>query len=111
MVTREVAGKDVKIKLAPPRETLTIFGGPYSIQEFRALGTNYQVDVKITMPPVNPMNGVTEETCVEYATKKKFIPLDQSRIQKATQELRLKRKQTKKKENTLEAFMQLKISH
>lgn len=110
MISREISGKNVHIKLAPPRETLHIFGGPYTIQQYRNLSENYQMDVKITMPPINPMNGVTEEMMVEYITKKTFVPLDHSRIQKATQELRLKRQKKKNTENTLETFMQLKIT-
>ena len=110
MISRQISGKNVHIKLAPPRETLHIFGGPYKIDEYRKLNSNYKLEVKITMPPINPMNGVTEEMMVEYVNKKTFVPLDQTRIEKATQELRLKRQKKKNTENTLESFMHLKIN-
>ena len=74
-------------------------------------GARPAVDVRITMPPVNPLNGVTEEIPVDYVQqKKKFVPIDSSRVEKATNELRLKRKKKQAEENTLETFMQLRIS-
>ena len=111
LIARQVNGRLVNIKLSPPRETLNIFGGPYSIEEFRNILTNYHLDVKVTMPPINPINGVTEETPVEYAVKQNgFVPLDEKRLKKATHKLRLKRQRNASTgENTLEAFMQLKI--
>jgi hypothetical protein len=111
MVTKMVTKVKVRIKLAPPRETLQKFGGPYTIDEYRRILNDYRVDVRITMPPVNPLNGVTEEIPVDYVKqKKKFVPIDSSRVEKATNELRLKRKKKHAEENTLETFMQLRIS-
>lgn len=111
MVTKMVTKVAVRIKLAPPRETLQKFGGPYTIDEYRRILNDYRVDVRITMPPVNPLNGVTEEIPVDYVQqKKKFVPIDSSRVEKATNELRLKRKKKQAEENTLETFMQLRIS-
>ena len=111
MVTKMVTKVTVRIKLAPPRETLQKFGGPYTVDEYRRILNDYRVDVRITMPPVNPLNGVTEEIPVDYVQqKKKFVPIDSSRVEKATNELRLKRKKKQAEENTLETFMQLRIS-
>lgn len=111
MVTKMVTKVTVRIKLAPPRETLQKFGGPYTVSEYRRILNDYRVDVRITMPPVNPLNGVTEEIPVDYVQqKKKFVPIDSSRVEKATNELRLKRKKKQAEENTLETFMQLRIS-
>ena len=111
MVTKMVTKVTVRIKLAPPRETLQKFGGPYTVPEYRRILNDYRVDVRITMPPVNPLNGVTEEIPVDYVQqKKKFVPIDSSRVEKATNELRLKRKKKQAEENTLETFMQLRIS-
>ena len=103
--------KVVRIKLAPPKETLKKFGGPYSVEQYRKVLTDYRVDIRITMPPVNPINAVTEEIPVDYIKqKKRFVPIDTSRVEKATKELRLKRKKRQSEENTLERFMQLRIN-
>lgn len=111
MVTKVVQEVTVRIKLAPPRETLDKFGGPYSVAKYRRLLNDYRVDVRITMPPVNPLGGVTEEVPVNYVKqRKKFVPIDSSRVEKATNELRLKRKKKHAEENTLETFMQLRIT-
>jgi hypothetical protein len=111
MVTKIVTKVAVRIKLAPPKETLQKFGGPYTVAEYRHILNDYRLDVRITMPPVNPLNGVTEEIPVDYVQqKKKFVPIDSSRVEKATNELRLKRKKKNQEENTLETFMQLRIS-
>lgn len=111
MVTKVVQEVAVRIKLAPPRETLDKFGGPYSVAKYRRLLNDYRVDVRITMPPVNPLGGVTEEVPVNYVKqRKKFVPIDSSRVEKATNELRLKRKKKQAEENTLETFMQLRIT-
>ena len=111
MVTKIVTKVTVRIKLAPPKETLQKFGGPYTVAEYRRILNDYRLDVRITMPPVNPLNGVTEEIPVDYVQqKKKFVPIDSSRVEKATNELRLKRKKKNQEENTLETFMQLRIS-
>lgn len=106
---RKVNEEVVKFKPAPPRETLSIFGGPYPINEFRKLVDNYSVDVKHTLAPLYPSNGFTEEVITEYANTRKFVPINKTRITKATEELRLKRNKKKSTENTLEKFMNLKI--
>ena len=110
VVHKDVHGVRNKIKMAPPRETLKMFGGPYAIEEFRELSNNYHIQVKITTPPINPTNGITEEMMVEHMCKKKYVPLDTKRIEKASEELRLKREKKKGGDNTLESFMKLKIN-
>ena len=111
MVHKLVEGTRVRIKLAPPRETLKKFGGPYSVEAYRQLLNDYRADVRITVPPIKPLQTVTEETPTDYTKpKKKFVPIDVSRVEKATNELRLKRKKKHSEENTLETFMRLRIS-
>jgi len=109
------------IQLAPPRETLMIFGGPYSIRRFREISQMPDVQVHVTLPPIKPLRTVTEETIIDptgpcagqdgarYTSGSFAVPLDRRRIQKATTELRLKRTKQQKNENTLENFMRLKI--
>lgn len=109
IVHKAVNGECRKIRHALPRETLKMFGGPYTIEKFRERSDNYHLQVKITTPPINPTNGVTEEMLVENMCTKKYVPLDSKRIEKATEQLRLKRAKKKDTENTLETFMNLKI--
>jgi hypothetical protein len=105
-----VSNIPVKFKQAPPRESLSIFGGPYTISDFRKMNDNYFTDVIHVIPPLYPSNGYTEEVLVEYVNTKKFVPMDKDRIAKATEELKLKRNKKKNTDNTLEKFMNLKIS-
>jgi len=106
---RKVDNTIMKIKQAPPRELLRIFGGVYTIQEFRKYNDNYLVDMKRILPPLYPSNGYLEE-CVSEQCVQKFVPLDKNRVMKATEELKLKRKSQHNIENTLDKFMNLKIS-
>ena len=103
-----------KIKLAPPRETLALFGGKYDIKTFRSFTSSNDLHVSMTVAPVNPTCVTTEEIVLEQAYPIKndtaHIPIDVDRLEKASSELRLKRKQKQKEENTLESFMQLKIA-
>lgn len=109
LYSKNINGEISKIKLALPRETLKIFGGPYTIDEYRRLCDNYYMDVKIIRHPFIPSNGIAEELMSEFSAKRKFIPLDKDRVQKASEELKLKRSKKKNTENTLEKFINLKI--
>lgn len=101
----------VHIKLAPPRETLQRFGGPYSIQEYRKLLSDYRKDVQLCTSPIQPVQRHVEEISVDFTTKKhKFLPIDTTRIKRAENELSLKRKKKQNSENTLETFMRLRIT-
>ena len=108
--SRKVNGVTVKFKQAPPRETLSAFGGPYSIAEFRRISEDYLIDAKHTLPPLYPSNGFTEEITVDYGNVKPFIPMNKERINKATEDLKLKRNRKKSMENTLDKFMNLKVT-
>ena len=111
MVSKMVNAKRVRIKLAPPRETLTRYGGPYNISKYRQLCSNYRANIQVLMPPVQPVQTIIEELPVDYHNAyKKFVPIDASRVERATTELRLKRKNKQSSENTLETFMRLRIS-
>lgn len=111
IVHKIVDNKRVRIKLAPPRETLKKYGGAYSEKDYRKLISNYRTDVRLVMPPVHPVQTIIEETPADYNKPiKKFVPIDATRVQRATTELRLKRKKKQSNENTLETFMRLRIT-
>jgi hypothetical protein len=113
MVSLDSQAPTTKIQLAPPRESLSIFGGKYDISSFRKLAENTNVQVNMTIVPINAACVAMEEISLEQAYASKIIsevPIDIERLKKANTELRLKRKKKQKDENTLESFMQLKIS-
>lgn len=112
MVNKLHNGVEIRIKLAPPRETLQRYGGPYKIDIYRTMLQDYRKHVRISMPPINPIHKMIEEVAVDYTTKQhKFLPIDSTRVKKAENELCLKRKKKQSSENTLEAFMRLRMDN
>ncbi len=100
---------DTKIKLAPPRNSLDIFGGHMNIQEFRAFNNNYKKTMSEVMPPIYALIPQLEEKYIEKTQKKTFVPIDMEKVKRAKENLRLKRsKPVSKYKNTLESCMNLK---
>lgn len=97
---------DIKIKLAPPRNTLKIFGGFLSIEDFRKnflVNTTYSV----VIPPMVSLVPKIEENIYENVNKS-YIPVDKEALIDA--ELKLKRdKPLTNPKTTLESYMSLKI--
>ena len=86
-----------KIKLAPPRQTLQIFGGPLNIHQYRNSLENYNQTYVLNIPPMVSINVQQEQIELDnsYAPKKDmslFIPVDQERVLEASENLKLKRK-------------------
>ena len=112
MVYRKVFdNKQINIKLAAPRQSLKIFGGTLTIEEFRKNNSNYNKNYRIVMPPMISIIPQIEEIATNsfYNKNKSFIPIDKERIEKANKDLKLKRsKPLSDKRNTLENCMQLK---
>jgi hypothetical protein len=103
--------KNINIKPAPPRQSLKIFGGNLTIEEFRKNNSNYNKNYKIVMPPMVSIIPQLEESVNNsfYNQNKSFIPIDKERIEKANKDLKLKRsKPLSDKRNTLENCMKLK---
>ena len=102
---------NINIKLAAPRQSLKIFGGNLTIEEFRKNNINYNKIFKIVMPPMISVIPQIEEISNNtfYNKSKSFIPIDKDRIEKANKDLKLKRqKPLSDKRNTLENCMKLK---
>jgi hypothetical protein len=132
-----------KIDLAPPRDTLRIFGGHLTVEEFRdqtkETHGHYKV-FKILHPPLIAMVPKIEEQRFykskeerptvrdrhtmqyvaprneEYLRRQRwgkarpFIPVDESRIKQAEENLRIRRKKPLlNKEKTLFNYMNLKV--
>lgn len=109
--------KFYKVKLAPPRQSLKIFGGNLDIDEFRENFTNQTHSYKIVMPPMVSIIPVQELSTVEKSFTSKqdkniIKDTDSVSIDTTSQQslgLRLKRnKPFLATKNTLEKCMNLK---
>ena len=99
------------IKKALPRTTLQMFGGNLSIQEFRSYHNQYREEHKLQFPPLLPIKSNLEKYSIASLHKKKFIPLDDTRVQKAKRNLKLSRKKPLQSNmNTLEQCMNLQYN-
>ena len=96
-----------KIKLAPPRETLQMFGGNLTIDEFR--NNNKVINIKI--PPIISSIIPQIEEITFNPTFNSIIPVNNNKINNANNNLKLKRKTAtvkQKTHRTLEECMGLK---
>ena len=111
LLRKDLLGIDInkKIVLAPPRETLKIFGGFFEIDEFRSKSEE-NITYSLIKPPMISIIPQVEENILNYnKTKDKlFIPLNKELIKSANESLKLKRK-NKITKNTLKDYMKLKI--
>ena len=103
--------KFVKISLAPPRETLKIFGGYLSIEEFREGLIKNEKTYNVIKPPLISIIPKIEENISQSIKNKHSFPLVNENILNKTQNsLKLKRnKPVTNPNNTLQSFMDLKI--
>ena len=102
-----------KIPVSPPKESLIMFGGYYTIEEYRqSLLTNEKI-YKIVQPPMISLVPKIEENKVNFEFKnnnKQYIPLDNSIVDTAKESLRLKRSTPIANiKNTLQSYMNLKV--
>ena len=108
----DIDGKG-RIYPAPPRESLKLFGGPLTIESYRATLHSKKVRVDLHVPPMVSIIGSIDTKPIDfYDTSMKnnmtLLPFD--KIQKAEEGLRLKRsKPLKDKESTLDSCMNLEI--
>ena len=74
---------DLTVKLAPPRQSLKIFGGKLSIDEFRDCNTDYLKNYKIVLPPMVSIIPSLEEIKKDSLKKSDtyYVP-DKERIKK-----------------------------
>lgn len=102
--------KFVKINMAPPRETLRIFGGYMSIEEFREHSYKNDKNFKVIKPPLISIIPKIEENNYNLNKNKiTFIPLNKELVEKAENTMKLKREKPIVNPNyTLQTFMDLK---
>lgn len=107
--------KNVKIKLAAPRQVLKIFGGSLSIKDFRSHNSNYSRTFKIVVPPIISIIPQQEYNFLNSSfnskLNKKYVALEKNKISTSEAELRLKRsKPFQVTKNTLEKCMGLEVN-
>lgn len=99
---------------APGRETLRLFGGPMTIESFRATMRAGKVRIDTHMPPMVSILGSIDTKPIDFfdsSLKNTLIgSLQQEKVSKAEEGLRLKRsKPLKDKESTLDSVMNIQI--
>ena len=102
----------VKINLSPPRETLKIFGGYLSIDEFRENSYKNEKIFNVIKPPLISIIPKIEENIVSSNKniKNNFPLVNENILNKTQSTLKLKRnKPVTNPNNTLQSFMDLKI--
>ncbi len=102
-----------RIYPAPARATLAMFGGTLSIDVFRKTMRDGKVRLDIHLPPMISILATMDTKPIDFyetTIPKSFVPLNNDRVNKVEEGLRLKRtKPLKDKENTLDAVMNLQI--
>ena len=99
-----------RIKPAPSKLALKMFGGYMDIEEFRAFCKSSKT-VNINFPPMMALTQQVEEiNDCDVNSEYKYIPLDHDRINKYKEKLTLKRtKPVMEFKNTLDHMMNLQI--
>ena len=101
----------VKINLAPPRETLKMFGGFLSIEEFREYSVRNDKSFNIIKPPlISIIPKIEENIYINKTTKTINQNTNESILNKTQNTLKLKRnKPITNPNSTLQSFMDFKI--
>ena len=110
----DVDGKG-RIYPAPPRESLKLFGGPLTIDSYRATLQTKKVRVDLHIPPMVSIIGSIDTKPIDFydtTMKSNITLLPYDKIQKAEEGLRLKRsKPLKDRESTLDSCMNLEVKN
>ena len=102
-----------RIYPAPARNTLEMFGGTLTIDNYRKTIRDGKVRIDIHLPPMISILATMDTKPIDFyetTIPKSFVPLNNERVQKVEEGLRLKRsKPLKDRESTLDAVMNLQI--
>tara|TARA_B110001454_G_C12707922_1_gene429425 strand:+ start:581 stop:1537 length:957 start_codon:yes stop_codon:yes gene_type:complete len=78
----KIYNKIIKIKLAPEREVLKIFGGILNIEEFRQNFNEVNIHYKLNLPPLIAIIPKVEETKINNYNN--FVPINENLFNNAT---------------------------
>jgi hypothetical protein len=99
---------------APARECLSLFGGPMSIESFRATLRERKVRVDMHMPPMVSILGSIDTKPIDFfdtTLRGGAVAPSTEKVQKAEEGLRLRRtKPLKDKESTLDSLMNIQVN-
>lgn len=102
--------KFVKVGMAPPRETLKMFGGYMSIEEFREASLKMDRTFQVIKPPMLAIIPKIEENILSRGLKVGG-GINEHILNKTQNQLKLKRtKPVMNPNSTLQSFMNIKIS-
>lgn len=105
--------KSYRIFPAPTRECLTLFGGPMTIDQYRATIEQERVRIDLQVPPMVSILGSIDTKPIDFydsSMKHTISPLLGELVPKAEEGLRLKRSRPlKEKESTLDAVLKIQI--
>jgi hypothetical protein len=105
--------KSHRIFPAPARETLSLFGGPASIDQYRATIEQGKIRVDLQVPPMVSILGSIDTKPIDFydsSMKHTISPLLGELVPKAEEGLRLKRSRPlKEKDSTLDSVLKIQI--
>ncbi len=108
MYRRANNGDKKKVRLAPPKQDLKIYGGHMTISEFRAANLSNEKEYKLLVPPMTLVIPQIEETKPKYDDNN-LIPVNRQKMQNATEALKIRRsKPILDHKHTLNSFMTIK---
>tara|TARA_B100000575_G_C23143630_1_gene666682 strand:- start:2800 stop:4077 length:1278 start_codon:yes stop_codon:yes gene_type:complete len=104
----KIYNKYENILPAPNKISLKKFGGSITIEEFRNITNSNEKTYSLEFPPCNSIVPILEESHKNNNLVNSFIPIDNNKLVKATNELKLKRnKPVNLKKNTLDTCMNI----
>lgn len=105
--------KSHRIFPAPARETLSLFGGPATIDQYRATIEQGKIRVDLQVPPMVSILGSIDTKPIDFydsSMKHTISPLLGELVPKAEEGLRLKRSRPlKEKDSTLDSVLKIQI--
>jgi len=106
-------GSATPLKPAPPKQILKLFGGPMSIEEYRALLQSQTLRVDLHLPPMVSLLATMDTKPIDFydvSLTKGVMETVKERLAKAEEVLKLKRtKPLKAWESTLDACINLRV--
>ena len=103
-----------RIYPAPPRSTLKLFGGPYTIEEYRGVIRQGKLRADVHLPPMVSILATMDTKPIDFydvSLTRNVMETVKERLQKAEEVLKLRRtKPLKAWESTLDACMNLRIN-
>jgi hypothetical protein len=93
----KIFNKTIKIKLAPDKEILKMFGGILTIEEYRKNFNDIDIHYKLNLPPLIAVIPKVEETKINNCNN--FVPINENLLNNAQH----------MNTNTFDSFMDIKI--